>query len=78
MHPKELKYWLALQSVEGIGAATYLKLLDRFGTARDVFSASMADLTAIPRLPAPISAEILRVSERIEEMEKLILQLDDT
>lgn len=76
MHPKELKYWLALHSVDGIGAATYLKLIEKFGSPRQVFSASHAAIAALPRLPAGKVDEILQAVERLDQMEGLISQLD--
>ncbi len=76
MHPKELKYWLALHSVDGIGAATYLKLIEKFGSPRQVFSASHVAIAALPRLPAGKADEILQAVERLDEMEGLISQLD--
>jgi len=77
MHPQDLKYWLALHSVTGIGAATYQKLLDKFGSPKQVFAAKKQDIASIPRLSEAKAMEILAVNEKWDEIEGLTLRLDD-
>lgn len=77
MEPQELKYWLALHSVEGIGAATYQKLLDKFGKPKEVFAAKKEHIASIPRLPKDKAGKILAINEKWDEIENLMLRLDD-
>ncbi|MCI0495001.1 DNA-processing protein DprA, partial [candidate division KSB1 bacterium] len=77
MHPKDLKFWVALHSVEGIGAATYAKLLQKFGSPEDVFSAAIDDIASIPRLSLDKAKEILAAIEKLDQVEKMMLQLYD-
>jgi len=77
MEPQELKYWLALHSVAGIGAASYQKLLDKFGSPEQVFAATRADIASIPRLSEAMATEILAAKEKMSDIEKLLLRLDD-
>jgi len=71
MEPQELKYWLALHSVEGIGAATCQKLLDKFGTPKEVLAAKRETIASIPRLSEANAEEILAVNEKMDEIENL-------
>jgi DNA processing protein len=77
MEPQDLKYWLALHSVEGIGAATYQKLLDKFASPKEVVAAKKEVIASIPRLSKAKAEEILAVNERMDEIESLMLRLDD-
>jgi DNA processing protein len=77
MDYNDLKYWLALHSVDGIGAATFLKLLDRFGSPQEVFRASVEDIANLPRLSKAKAEEILQAHARIEEMGEIMTRLDD-
>lgn len=77
MEPQDLKYWLALHSVAGIGAATYQKLLDKFGSPKEVFTADKAAIASIPRLPKEKADEILAVNEKMDDIENLMLRLND-
>ncbi|MEW5723592.1 MAG: DNA-processing protein DprA [Thermodesulfobacteriota bacterium] len=45
-----LFHWLALALTPGVGARTYRRLLEAFGTPEAVFQASAADLGRVPRL----------------------------
>ena len=77
MHPKDLKYWVTLHSVEGIGAATYAKLLHKFGSPENVFSAALEDVASIPRLSLDKAKEILSAIEKLDQVEQMMLQLYD-
>lgn len=50
-------YWLALTSVEGLGTRTAHKLVERFGSARDVYRASLTDLEGCG-LPARVAQAV--------------------
>lgn len=77
MEPQELKYWLALHSVEGIGSATYQKLLDKFSSPKEVFAATKEEIASIPRLSEAKAGDILAAREKLDEIESLMLRLDD-
>ncbi len=77
MEPQELKYWLALHSVEGIGSATFQKVLDKFGSPKEVFAAKKEIIASIPRLSEAKAGEILSVNKKMDEIENLMLRLDD-
>jgi len=47
MNHESLKYWMALKSIDGIGNASFQPLLDRFGSAAAVFSASASELAGV-------------------------------
>jgi len=47
----DLIYWLALNSIEGIGPAFFTKLVGSFGSPKSVFQASLTDLEKVIRLP---------------------------
>ncbi len=72
MEPQELKYWLALHSVGGIGAATFQKLLDKFGSPKKVFAATKEALASIPRLASDKAEAILNVNEKWDEIESAV------
>ncbi len=43
----EARYWLALSSIPGLGGETYRRLLTVFGPPQNIYSASMAQLSAV-------------------------------
>jgi DNA processing protein len=77
MEPQELKYWLALHSVAGIGAATFQKLLDKFNSPKKVYAAKKEAIASIPRLSSAKAEQILAVNEKMDQIENLMLRLDD-
>ena len=74
---EDLKYWVALHSVEGIGPSLYNSLLERFGEPEEVLRASLEDLTQIPHLTEEKARGIQESTDRLEEIEDLLLALDD-
>ncbi|MEN6330713.1 MAG: DNA-processing protein DprA [Smithella sp.] len=48
MDYNKLKYWLALKSIAGIGNVCFPALIDHFGSLEAIFSASVAELQAVP------------------------------
>jgi DNA processing protein len=61
-------YWIALNMVPGVGAITYRKLLNAFGSPEAVFAASAAQLRKIPGLHAKIVQNIVSfdASDRVQ------------
>ena len=48
MNHSNLKYWIALRSITGIGNIMFTALTDRFGSVEAVFSAELSDLKSVP------------------------------
>lgn len=48
MEYNKLKYWLALKSIAGVGNVSFPALIDHFGSLEAIFSASVAELQAVP------------------------------
>ena len=63
MNPEDLKYWLALMSVEGVGDTLFGPLLERFGSPAAVFSASVHELAGVPKMSKKISQTILAFND---------------
>ena len=63
MNPENLKYWLALMSVEGVGDTLFGPLLERFGSPAAVFSASVHELAGVPKMSKKISQTILAFND---------------
>jgi DNA processing protein len=63
-----LKYWLALKFIEDIGNVTYVRLIDAFGSPRDVFHAPANDLRKVPKITGKIASAIKGFSnwEKVE------------
>ncbi len=58
-HLEAKKYWIALGMVSGVGAITYRKLLNRFGSPEQVFSAPRHLLRTIPGIAEKTVTNIL-------------------
>jgi len=69
---QELKYWLLLHSIQGIGSITFKRLLEKFGNPAGVFSANIEELQSIPRLKRNSITAILGAHKRLHEMEELL------
>jgi DNA processing protein len=61
-------YWVALALTVGIGPKTFAKLMDAFGSPREVFHAAHEDLRAVPRVTDEIAIAIRSTDfDRIEQ-----------
>ena len=58
MEYDKLKYWLALKSIAGVGNVGFPALIDNFGTLEAIFSASAAELQAVPGITKKAAAGI--------------------
>jgi DNA processing protein len=75
MKLEELKAWIGLQLVPGIGNATIRKLVKHFGSATAVWEAKRTDFTEIARFPARIVEELMKgPNEKIVEHNLNILK----
>jgi len=54
---QNLKYWVALKWVEGVGNVGFKALLEAFGTPQKVFEAPLSMIKAVPGIGAGDSAE---------------------
>jgi len=67
---------VALHGIEGMGAATFDKLVTRFGSPRDVLTkATKARLAGLSRLPVGLAEGIAEARGRIDDAERLIESL---
>jgi DNA processing protein len=69
---EDLKYWMALKSIDGIGNALFQPLLDRFRSPAAVFSASIHDLSAVPGISKKSASAIVS----FKSWDKILRQLD--
>jgi len=69
---QDLKYWLLLHSIQGIGPITFKRLLEKIGSPANVFSARIEELQDIPRLSRKSVSEILAAHKKLYEIEKLL------
>ncbi|MCX5854240.1 MAG: DNA-processing protein DprA, partial [Deltaproteobacteria bacterium] len=58
MNDHDLKYWIALKSIEGVGNVGFKNLVDALGSPRDVFNASTQTLKVIPGIGHKTAAHI--------------------
>ncbi|MEW5821755.1 MAG: DNA-processing protein DprA [Cyanobacteriota bacterium] len=56
---EELKYWLAFNSIEGLGAVSIMKIWNHFGSMKEAWSASSADLYEIETIYSSIIEKIV-------------------
>lgn len=67
-------WWLALSKVPGVGPLIFLRLLQRFGSPKEVFQASFQSLTQLDRVGPTLAkgiVEFSREEEVLRELERL-------
>jgi DNA processing protein len=74
-YSESTKYWLALSSINNIGAKTVQSLIKRFGSLESVFSAPAIDIAELPRLNSAIAYEIVQTGKDLAIFEKFIGQM---
>jgi DNA processing protein len=72
---QDLKYWLLLQSIEGIGPVTYRNLLEKFADPKSVFEANLSAFQSIPRLSQKITDQIFQAEKEINNINTILEQL---
>lgn len=78
MNPdNDLRDWLLLQSLEGLGARTYIKLIERFGSPQAAMQATKEALLTLPRFPRKVAEQMPALAARREEVEQLLGTLQD-
>ena len=85
MSQENLKYWLALSKIPGLGPARIKNLYEHFGSTRKIWEASTSELFQIEGIGKVIALRIAAERKRInpdKEIESLpknvdILTLDD-
>jgi DNA processing protein len=60
MNPEELKAWIGLQLVPGVGNMILRRLVEHFGSAKAVWKARPADFPEIARFPARVRDALAR------------------
>lgn len=67
-------WWLALSKVPGVGPLIFLRLLQKFGSPKEVFQASFQSLTQVDRVGPGLARAIVEFSnheEVLRELERL-------
>ena len=69
MTDRDLKYWIALKWVEGVGNVGFTTLLNAFGSPQQVFDAPFSMLKAVPGIGAKAARQIKDFSgwEKVEK-----------
>jgi DNA processing protein len=69
MTDRDLKYWIALKWVEGVGNVGFKALLEAFGSPRQVFDAPFSMIKAVPGIGAKAAHQIKDFSgwEKVEQ-----------
>lgn len=75
MDVSDLKYWLLLQSIGGIGSATLRNLIEKFGDAQSVFSRDIQSLITIPRINEKLVNNILAAEKNLDRMSFILDEL---
>jgi NAD-dependent DNA ligase len=72
MPNRDLKYWIALKWVEGVGNVGFKTLLNAFGSPQQVFAAPFSMLMAVPGIGAKAARQIKDFSdwEKVEKESK--------
>lgn len=63
MNADNLKYWIALKSVLGVGHVTFAALLERFGSVPAIFAAPVAELKEIKGVSGKIAEAIIHFQD---------------
>lgn len=72
MNVENVRYWMALKSVDGIGNGTFQSLLACFHSPAGVFAASIRDLAAVPGMSKDSAAAITT----FKDWDKIHRQID--
>lgn len=68
---EERFWWLALSKVGGVGPMIFLRLLQKFGSPREVFQASYQSLTQLDRVGPALAQAIVEFSKQEEVLREL-------
>lgn len=76
MNRDDLKFWIALKSISGIGNINFQALLDKCGSAPAVFDATVSDLKSVEGISKETASAIAdfkswgKVKEELEQLKK--------
>ncbi len=73
----DLRYWLLLQSVNGIGPVLFKTLINKFSDPKTVFDAKQEDLLTIPKINQKIIDQIVTAKDKLQNIEAILEQLDE-
>lgn len=71
----DLRYWLLLQSIEGIGPVTFRNLLKTYSSPKFVFEVDRSSLLSIHRFNEKVIDSILQAKYRLNDIDQLLEQL---
>ena len=69
------KYWMAISSIVGVGTKTVQRLIEKFGSLENVFSASAKEITILTGINFKLSSEIVNLKNELPKFERFILQM---
>jgi DNA processing protein len=71
----EIKHWIALCTIEGIGPRRFVNLVEHFGSPGSVFSASEEELSKIPDVGKKLASNIKKTTDfRLAEKQVKLLE----
>jgi DNA processing protein len=73
MGDNDLKYWIALKSIDGVGNMGFKNLVDALGSPKNVFDASLQTLKVIPGIGEKTAAHIKDFNNWKNAEENLVL-----
>ena len=71
------KYVIALREVAGVGPKTFQQLLMAFGSPENIYKVDKEEIAQIPRIGSEKAEKIFYSSDKLEEIEKHILYLEE-
>ena len=71
------KYVVALREVAGVGPKTFQQLLMAFGSPENICKKSVEEIAELPRIGLKKAEEILSSQDKLTEIEKQILHLEE-
>lgn len=77
VNSNELPYWITLNRVEGVGPATFSRLVDFFGSPREVLGAGVKELMQVEGIRLPVAEAIVRGSRDFEWAEKELKKVEE-
>jgi DNA processing protein len=81
MNKDRVRYWLALKQLPDVGNVTCKNLITTFGSPREVFQASIGELTKVPHVTDKIARRIItfndwsKIDDELERAEKLTVSI---
>ncbi|MBI4412423.1 MAG: DNA-protecting protein DprA [Deltaproteobacteria bacterium] len=76
MNSNDLPYWITLNRINGVGPATFCRLVDFFGSPRGVLRAGIKELTQVEGIRPQIAEAIVRDGKDLGPAEKELQKVE--